>query len=55
MEEREEHALNEVDNMAVAVDHLRDLLFAATAAELRARSGRRSRSCQGSPDQPPEP
>ena len=37
MERREEHALNEVDRIAVAVEYLRDLLIAATAAELRAK------------------
>ena len=36
MERREENALNEVDRIAVAVEYLRDLLIAATAAELRA-------------------
>jgi hypothetical protein len=36
MEHREEHALNEVDRIARAVEHLRDLLLAATEAELRA-------------------
>lgn len=36
MERREEHALNEVERIAVAVEHLRGLLIAATAAELRA-------------------
>jgi hypothetical protein len=36
MERREENALNEVDRIAVAVEYLRDLLLAATAAELRA-------------------
>jgi hypothetical protein len=39
MESREEHALNEVDRIAVAVEYLRDLLIAAATAELRA-SGR---------------
>ena len=38
MESREENALNEVDRMATAVDHLRDLLMAATEADLRAIS-----------------
>jgi hypothetical protein len=53
MEDREEDALNEVDRIAVAVDHLRNLLFAATAAGLRAKSKQRS---PGTPaDQPPEP
>ena len=36
MERGEEKALNEVDRIAVAVEYLRDLLIAATAAELRA-------------------
>jgi hypothetical protein len=36
MERREEHALNEVDRIAKTVQHLRTLLIAATAAELRA-------------------
>ena len=36
MERPEEHALSEVDRIAVAVEHLRDLLVAATVAELRA-------------------
>jgi hypothetical protein len=38
MDRREEHALNEVDRIALAVEHLRDLLLAATKAELRAQS-----------------
>jgi hypothetical protein len=38
MELREENALHEVDRIAVAVEYLRDLLIAATAAELRAIS-----------------
>jgi hypothetical protein len=38
MEHREEHALNEVDRISAAVDYLRDLLIAATEAELRANS-----------------
>jgi hypothetical protein len=42
MESREENALNEVDRISVAVDFLRDLLIAATAAELRAKESRRS-------------
>ena len=37
MESREENALNEVDRITVAVDYLRDLLIAATEAELRAQ------------------
>lgn len=36
MDRREEHALNEVDRIALAVEHLRDLLLAATRAELEA-------------------
>jgi hypothetical protein len=40
MERPEEHALHEVDRIAVAVESLRGLLIAATAAELRA-NGRR--------------
>ncbi|HEV7534961.1 MAG TPA: hypothetical protein VGP90_04950 [Acidimicrobiia bacterium] len=36
MERREEHALNEVERIATAVEHLRSLLAAARAAELRA-------------------
>lgn len=38
MDRREEHALNEVDRIALAVEHLRDLLLAATKADLRAMS-----------------
>ena len=38
MDRREEDALNEVDRIALAVDHLRDLLMAATQADLRAMS-----------------
>jgi hypothetical protein len=38
MDRREENALNEVDRIALAVEHLRDLLLAATKAELRAIS-----------------
>ena len=38
MDRREEHALNEVDRIALAVEHLRDLLHAATQADLRAMS-----------------
>jgi len=53
MEHREEHALHEVDRIAVAVDYLRDLLLAATAAELRARS--KQHSAGGPSDQPPVP
>jgi hypothetical protein len=53
MEHREEHALNEVDRIAVAVDHLRDLLVAATEAQLRATNTTRPQ--EPSPDQPPLP
>jgi hypothetical protein len=42
MESREENALNEVDRITVAVGYLRDLLVAATEAELRARGMQRS-------------
>ena len=38
MDRREEHALNEVDRIALAVEHLRGLLLAATKADLRAMS-----------------
>ena len=38
MDGREENALNEVDRIALAVEHLRDLLHAATKADLRAMS-----------------
>ena len=38
MESREENALNEVDRISRAVDYLRDLLVAATEADLRAIS-----------------
>jgi hypothetical protein len=41
MDRREEHALNEVDRIALAVEHLRNLLLAATNAELRANSKQR--------------
>jgi len=36
MDGREQHALKEVDRIALAVEHLRDLLMAATRADLRA-------------------
>jgi hypothetical protein len=36
MERREEHALTEVDRITAAVDSLRNLLFAAAEADLRA-------------------
>ena len=42
MDRREENALNEVDRITLAVDHLRDLLLAATKAELRALSKQRA-------------
>ena len=48
MERREEHALNEVDRIAVAVEYLRDLLLAAKAAELRANG--KSHTADGPPD-----
>ena len=48
MEGREEHALNEVYRIAVAVEYLRDLLMAATAAELRASA--RPPTADGPPD-----
>jgi hypothetical protein len=38
MDGREQNALNEVDRIARAVDRLRDLLLAATRADLRAMS-----------------
>ena len=34
----EQNALNEVDRITLAVEHLRDLLLAATRADLRAMS-----------------
>lgn len=40
MDRREEDALNEVDRIALAVEHLRDLLLAATKAELRAQNSK---------------
>ncbi|MDQ1516404.1 MAG: hypothetical protein QOE80_2234, partial [Actinomycetota bacterium] len=48
MESREENALNDVDRISRAVDYLRDLLIAATEAELRA-NGRQLRA-EGSED-----
>lgn len=42
MDRREENALNEVDRISLAVEHLRDLLLAATKAELRAKSKQRA-------------
>jgi hypothetical protein len=47
MDRREEHALNEVDRIGVAVEHLRDLLLAATKAELRANSRQRAAEAPG--------
>jgi len=38
MDGREQNALNEVDRIALAVEHLRNLLHAATRADLRAMS-----------------
>ena len=48
MESREENALNEVDRITAAVDHLRDLLMAATEADLRAIS---KQPAEGNQDQ----
>lgn len=42
MDRREENALNEVDRIALAVQHLRDLLHSAAKAELRAMSKQRA-------------
>ena len=53
MERREENALNEVDRITVAVGYLRDLLVAATNAELRAKE--MQRSAEGPPSQPALP
>ena len=38
MDGREQNALDEVDRIALAVEHLWDLLVAATEADLRAMS-----------------
>jgi hypothetical protein len=38
MDGREQNAVNDVDRIALAVDRLRDLLHAATKADLRAMS-----------------
>jgi hypothetical protein len=38
MDGREQNALSEVDRITLAVEHLRDLLLAATRADLRAVS-----------------
>jgi hypothetical protein len=54
MESREENALNEVDRITVAVGYLRDLLVAATRAELRAKEMQRSGD-EPSLGQPPLP
>jgi hypothetical protein len=48
MESCEENALNDVDRISRAVDYLRDLLVAATEAELRAN--RRQLRAEGSED-----
>ena len=48
MESREENALNEVDRISTAVDYLRDLLMAATEADLRAIS---KQPAEGNQDQ----
>lgn len=48
MESREENALTEVDRIETAVDSLRNLLIAATRADLRALSK------QAPPDGPSE-
>jgi len=42
MDGREQNALNEVDRIARAVEHLRDLLLAATRADLRAMEKQRA-------------
>jgi hypothetical protein len=47
MDRREEHALYEVDRIALAVEHLRDLLLAAKKAELQALRKQRA------PEAPP--
>jgi hypothetical protein len=38
MDGREQNAVDELDRIALAVEHLRDLLLAATKADLRAMS-----------------
>jgi hypothetical protein len=53
MESREENALNEVDRISVAVDYLRDLLIAATEAELRAKESQRSAEGRSDGASPP--
>ena len=50
MDGREQHALKEVDRIALAVEHLRDLLLAATRADLRAL-GKQRVTGSGSPQQ----
>jgi hypothetical protein len=50
MDGREQHALNEVDRIALAVEHLRDLLLAATRADLRALGKQRATE-SGSPQE----
>ena len=47
MDRREDHAIAEVDRIAVAVEHLRKLLLAATKAELRANT--KPRAADASP------
>ena len=47
MDRREEDALNDVDRIALAVQHLRDLLLAATRAELQAT--RKQRGAEAPP------
>lgn len=42
MDRREQNALNEVDRITLAVEHLRDLLLAAKEAALRAEGKGRS-------------
>ena len=49
MDRREQDALNEVDRIALAVEHLRDLLLAATHAELRAQN-RQQRVAEAPPN-----
>jgi hypothetical protein len=49
MDGREQHALKEVDRIALAVEHLRDLLLAATRADLQA-----IRSQQATESGPPQ-
>ena len=49
MDRREERALNEVDRITDAVKNLRDLLRAATDAELRANRKRPAADLGGHP------